>query len=224
MKTVKVKVFSLSELSEKAQQRAHDDYQSTHDEIAWSDENRQTLEAFEKVFPIQITDWSYGGRGEGVTFRSDMDGKVEELSGVRLATYLWNNYKNQLFEEKYYKSWQTLTRVSHKKVKSEKMTKETGWTNPEVLGKYWNKYKGLQLEHSCVLTGYCMDDEILDPIYAFLDKPRNINFLDLLEECFDAWIKACNRDVDYQNSFEYFEKEAEANDYEFLESGKRKCF
>lgn len=64
-----------------------------------------------------------------------------------------------------------------------------------------------------------MDNEILDPIYQFLDSPRNINFLELLEECFNAWVKACNQEIENQDSDEYIADHLEANNYEFTEEG-----
>lgn len=220
MRTIETKLYQFEELSEESKQRAIEKWRSEDTEIAWASENRDTMEKFAEIFPIKVTDWSYGGRGEGVSFRFTCDDCIEELSGQRLATYIWNNYKSDLFKGKYYHSQKfglTDHRLIHRRVKSKQIT-----NNCPNKGKWSNSYySGLFLETSCVLTGYCMDDDILDPIYKFLDKPSNQTFRDLLENCFDEWIKACNRDIDWQNSDEYISETISANDYEFEEDGTR---
>jgi hypothetical protein len=61
---------------------------------------------------------------------------------------------------------------------------------------------------------------LLDEIWKFLDKPDNRDFKELLQDCFDSWIKACNDDIDHQNSDEFIIEEIEANDYQFTENGE----
>ena len=218
MRTIELKLYKFEELSEEAKQKAIEDWRSNDTEIAWASENRQTMEKFAEIFPIKVTNWSYGGCGEGVSFRFTADDYIEELSGQRLATYIWNNYKSDLFKGKYYHSQKfglTDHRLIHRRVKSKQIT-----TNCPNKGKWSNSYySGIFIETSCVLTGYYMDDVILDPIYKFLDKPTNQNFRELLEDCFNEWIKACNQDVEWQNSDKYIIETIEANGYEFTEDG-----
>lgn len=223
MRTIRIKLYKFSELSKKAQAAAIEEYRNdtASEPLAWADENRDSLDKFAEIFPIEVREAYYGDRGEGVSFYFTCEDAIEELSGQRLATYIWNNYKDDLYKGKYFKSWTSKERVSHRKVKSQLISKATGWTNKEIFGQYWNTYSGLTLEHSCVLTGYYMDDEILEPIYKFLDKPRDINFKDLLEECFNAWVKAGNSDIEDQNSDEYITDTITSNDYEFTKDGKR---
>lgn len=102
MRTITTTVYQFSELSDKAKENAIEKYRNSDREYFWLEENRETMEKFAELFPIKVTNWSYGGRGEGVSFTSSMDGAVEELTGQRLATYLWNNYKKDLFNGKFY--------------------------------------------------------------------------------------------------------------------------
>jgi hypothetical protein len=217
MKTIEIKLYQFDELSEEAKEKAIEDYRDSNTEITWASENRDTMEKFADIFPIKIRDWSYGGRGEGVSFYFTADDTIEELSGQRLATYIWNNYKSDLFKGKYYRHLKDGSkRIFHKRIKSQQLTnkgRHCDWINAY--------YSGITLDNSCVLTGYCMDMDILDPIYKFLEKPTNANFKELLEECFDAWIKACNADVDWQNSDEYISEELANNDCEFEEDGTK---
>jgi len=219
MKTIEIQLYKFSELSETAKQTAIENYRNKNDEYFWADENRATMETFAEIFPIKVTNWSYGGRGEGVSFHFTADDAIENLSGVRLSTYLWNNYKTELFKGKYYHSQSfglTDKKLKHKRVKSIEIT-----NNCPNKGKFSNSYySAIQLETCCVLTGYCMDDDILQPIYDFMNKPTAQNFNELLEDCFNAWVKSCNDDADYQISEEFISEELENNEQYFTEDGK----
>lgn len=86
--------------------------------------------------------------------------------------------------------------------------------------KYDKKYKPL-LDGNCPFTGYCVDENFLDPIRNFMKKPTNTTFKELMEECVYECLKAIEADYDHQNSMEFFKEECEANEYEFNENGKR---
>lgn len=218
MKTIEVKVFSISELADKAKQKAIKNYIDEGHEYFFADENRQTLERFADLFNLKIRNWSYGDRGSGVSFYFN-NTDVEGLSGFRLSRYIWNNYGNDLFKSVYRSMGKldlTEKRIRHNRVKSKEIT-----TGPNK-GKFSNSYNSaIFKDNCCVLTGYCMDESILSPVYEFLKKPTNISFKDLMEECFDSWVKGCEDDLDYYNSDEFIEEEMEANDYLFLEDGTR---
>lgn len=120
----------------------------------------------------------------------------EELSGQRLATYLWNNYRTDIYSAKYYSicnGHKGAVGVNSKSRKS-KIQFESG---------------------NCPLTGYSMDNHILTPMWEFIDKPDSRDFKELISDCFDAWVKGCNDDIDFQNSDEYIKDAIIANEYEF---------
>jgi hypothetical protein len=214
MKTIQINTYKFSELSEEAKQNAIEEYRSNNTEYFWACENRQSLEKFADIFPITVKDWSYGGRGEGVYFKFNTDDNIEELSGQRLALYLWNNYKNDIYSKKYHYV-KSHNKINHKRVKSELIKKGSN------AGLYHNSYySAIFIEtYNCPLTGYCIDNSLLDEIWKFIDKPDSRNFRDLLEDCFNEWVKDCNADVDYQNSDECITETIEANDYDFDEEG-----
>ncbi len=194
-------VYKFDELSDRAKEKARDWMRESNYELGypWADETRQSLEAFAKLFPITLKDWSYGGRGEGVYFSID-DENIEGLKGLRLHRWLMNNIHPRIFKGKYYST-----------------------VGKHVDGKYTytNRHSNCQLESSCPLTGYCMDEVLLDPVHAFLKKPAlDVTLKDLLEDCFHAWVKEASNDADYQNSDEAIDESIHANDYEFDENGK----
>lgn len=202
MKTIELKIYSFDELSEEAKEVAIENYRNNNTEVFWASENRDTMEKFAELFPIKVTHWEYGGRGEGVDFHFTADDTIEELSGTRLATYIWNNYRNEIYKPKQYWICQ-------------------GHHNAVGMNAKHRNSKIFLDRFGCPLTGYCMDDDIIAPLFDFMDKPTNQNFKELLEDCFDEWIKACNTDIEWQNSDEYITEELVNNGYEFEEDGTK---
>jgi hypothetical protein len=214
-RTVRTKVYKFSELGEPAKQKALDKLRiESYERPGWDEENINSMKAFAEIFPIKLTNWSVGGSMEYVSFGFETDREeIEELSAQRLSTYIWNNYKNSLYKGKFYNGLYGYNKsITHKRVKTVK------YKNGNI-GNYY--YSAITFDNNCPLTGYCGDHSLLDPIYEFMKKPRNITFRELLEECFEKWIKYFNEDRDYQSSDEFLEEEAEANEYEFTQDGRR---
>jgi hypothetical protein len=83
-----------------------------------------------------------------------------------------------------------------------------------------NNYKDI-LSKDCPLTGVFYDEAILQPIHNFLKKPyQDINFYKLLDRCIKSFCEAVADDIQNQNSDNYISEFLEANEYQFLESGK----
>jgi hypothetical protein len=200
MRTKTVTLYKFAELSETAKQKAYDNWLAGDRNNPWANENINTLFAFKKIFPITL------GHNDLTQFSFAGDDEIEQLRGQRLANYIWNNYKSQIYKGRYYST-------SMKKIKVDK-------EHPAGLT-YTKRYSRIQLDNCCVLTGYCMDDEILNPIYTFLNKPdENITFGELMQKCIDNFKDAVEKDDEYSYSMEFFMDEAEANDYEFTENGE----
>ena len=197
MREVTMKVYSVEELSEKALCRAYDNW-SINSDYPWGNENEKSTVEFEKVFPIQVYSWEYGGGYDYVRFNMTCEEEVEELEGFRLAKYIWNNYRLDIYKGKYYSK------------------------GKYVDGKYSyvSRHSKIKLEKDCPLTGYYLDYDILEPIWDFLDSPRpNVTFKDLMEECLDKWINACEGDCDSYYSKDNFIETAKDNEWEFYEDG-----
>ena len=186
-------IFLLAELSTAARETAYSEWLSTF-EYPWSSDNRNTLDAFERIFNIKVTDWSYDTCKYSYRFTSQYSAEEEELSGIRLLKYLVNNYWHTLFKPRTY----------------------------YLKGNFKKQRKSRVLtDSSCVLTGYCADEDILKPIYHFLNSPdTDTTLYDLMDKCLDSFFKSCRDDMEYQCSEECFEESCEANKYEFLENGK----
>jgi hypothetical protein len=201
--SIEYKLYKYEELSEEAKEKALQDFNS-EDTYPWYDENKDVLEKFAKIFNISINGWEYGYH-KYVNFSMDCEyEEIEELTGIRLVKYLWNNYKNDILKGKYYS------------------TKRYYDENKKYHYKY--RHSKIILNNDCVLTGYYLDMDILDPIYKFLEQPNNnITFKELIEECLTSWVNACDNDIKYYYSSENLQELSQDNEYEFLEDGTIFC-
>jgi hypothetical protein len=202
MRTEKIKIYKFNELSDEAKEKAIEDYRN-QDHYFFGSDNEASLKAFENIFPIKIRDWSYGGnRGDGIKYTLKCDDTIAGLSGQRLATYIWNNYR-EIYKGKYYSS---------------KMI-PTGRDTPPMYN-YKFRYSKCTLETGYNLTGYCADSYLLDTIFDFMNKPTDRTFEELMNDCLNEWISQCTKDIEYNNSEECIENNFEDNEYEFYETGE----
>ena len=186
-------IFQLAELSAAARRTAYDEWLKGFD-YSYSSVNQNTLDAFERTFNIKVYDWFYDIYKYSYRFTSHYSGEEENLKGIRLLKYIVNNYWHILFKPRtyYHKS-------NHKKQRKSRIF----------------------MDDSCVLTGYCADEDILKPIYDFLKTPdTHTSLYDLMDKCLDSFFKSCRDDMEYQCSEANFEESCVANDYEFLENGE----
>ena len=201
MKVITKTVYTVDELSPDALERAHMDYLSDGDYYHWADENAATLKAFTDIFPVIVRDYEYGYHNY-INFEMDngLDDEVYDFTGIRLAKWLWNNYRDRLYKGKFYST-----------------------PGKYVDGKYTYKsrHSKIILDNCCPLTGYCVDDAILAPIYKFMASPDNYQTLeDIMNDCLQSWVYACRDDVEAAESLESFIDMAQANEWTFTKEGK----
>jgi hypothetical protein len=206
MKIIKIKVYTLNELSDKAKKHAYNKWLSDF-QYHWNKENEDSIKAFAAVFPVTIKNWSYGGNDSRVEFymtghnhfNSD---QVEDLEGWKLARYIWNKFRFDIYKPKQY--W--ICNGRHNTVGENAKHRES---------------KILITGENCPLTGFIMDQYLLDPIVKFLNHPdERTTFRSLMKDCFSEWVMGCERDLEYAQSFERFKEEAEANEWLFRENGE----
>jgi hypothetical protein len=180
---------SIQELSERAQETAFHNWLSC-DAYGWHGENRDTLDNFTEAYRLRNVRFEYGGRGSyaSATVTDDYNWQ-EEPTGVRLATWIYNNFAWDLYSPKTY----------YKQGKPRKSR--------------------VQVEESCP-TGYCLDYDIRQPLRDFLRSPKNgVTFEELIQDCLDAWVSACESDMEASTTFEAFLETCEANEYSFNPCG-----
>lgn len=210
MKTVRIKIFEFNELSEKAKEKAIQNVKNNFDlHSHYSNEYLETMDKFvEGMLGAKYTNYCLGGQGAHINVILDcFTNEQLELSGLRLARFIWNNFEHFLYKGKYFSLWS----------KTEKSFKHYPNGYPVLKFRY---SKVLKVGENCNLTGVCTDESILAPMYEFLKSPKNITFEELINECLDSFLKDYEKSLDYANSAEYIAEHCEANEIEFLESGK----
>lgn len=223
MRTIRRKVYKFSELSEQAKEKAVNNFRKNGIDTDYIyDEAYQTVKEFHKLFGTSE------GRSTWLECNTDsIDDNILQLKGVRLRTYLLNNFGDSLYSGKYYNSWSSDKKLFHKKVTS-RFTELRGRGEDSTY--YWNVYYGLPLvpyNHSCELTGVCYDEDLLQPIYDFIEKGHNtdsfkyVTLQMLLDDCFESLERSLEDEVESRNSDEAIIEEIEANEYEFLQDGSR---
>ena len=207
MKTIEIKLFHFEELTEEVQQKIIEGEQSHRYEHnhPWEHESRATLDAFCELFPVKWESydewnihWSYTG-----------EENHEELKGTRLMSHLWNEYQHALYKGKYYSS-------SMRKV-------PVDTEHPAGLEYTHRRSRAMKTNNCCVLTGYCMDDDILAPIYEVLDgKNLQSTFKDVLGDCMESFRKSWQEEQEHWSSEECIREELQDdNSYYEQDSTKR---
>lgn len=210
MKTITINVYAVSELSKEAKDKAYNKWLE-HVDYPWAGENEASLKAFADLFPVTIKNWAYGDRNHGVSFTFTGSDEQAELSGIKLMGHLLHNYFDAIYTGKYY----------GKLVNTFKDGTPIPKSKEHPAGsRHVKRYSRVLFEDACP-TGYTIDLDLSDPIRDFLAKPDNTTFEGLLEKCFSSWVRACESDLEWCTSMEYFEEECEANDRMFDKTGRR---
>lgn len=189
---IETPVYHFDQLSDEAKEKAREWWRNLEaNDPAWAAERRDSLDAFCKQFPVKATDWSYDQWNYSIDAKFTDEEALGELSGPRLAAWLWNNHSRVLVVRKEY-----------------------------AVGKRKRLSRIQYEETSCVFTGYCMDENLLDPIRAFLKKPTSRTLEDLLGDCLQSWGQAAMNDCKWINEDAQVDETIEANEYEFDGQGE----
>lgn len=216
MRTVRTKIYQFNELNDNAKQVAIEKERENLCTAFAYDEAHNTVIKFNELFNLKN-----GSNSWLDCYTSNIDDDILELKGFRLHKYILNNYGSFLFNKKYLKSGQNRTdkpSFTHPMMEVKKISQGKN------KGLYYvSYYSNFKKDNSCVLTGVYFDDEMLQPIYDFLEKRDfkncTITFYHLLNNCFEAIEKTIEREIEYMNTDEYLIENIESNEYEFTENG-----
>jgi hypothetical protein len=195
MRVIEVLIYNIDELSEKAKEKAFNKWLNDN-MYPWNSDNEKTLNTFAEIFPVRIKNWEYGYQNF-INFDFIGAEEYKEIKGIKLLKFLYNNYFEYLFKGRYYSLY---SRTNGKSLKS--------------------RYSKIIFDNCCTLTGYWLDQDILQPIYDFLKKPNKcITFYDLMKKCLNNWVKACKNDFESYNTEENFIEESQINEWEYTAEG-----
>jgi len=220
MKIIETAVYSFNELNPEAQQTAIDNYRNNgiYTQYNW-DEAHKSVKEFCKVFNV-----STGSRSWLDVYTGQVDDNILELKGLRLRTYLINNFWSQIYTPKYLKHSELRTEAPTKWHRMRGYRKIEQGPNKGLISVTY--YSSLKREYSCPLTGVTWDMDLLDPIVKFIDKYREYpsaeyqTFKDLLEDGFSGLKKTLEDEDEYKNSDEAIREDLENNENEYTEDGE----
>jgi hypothetical protein len=199
MRKVEITVFKFEELKEDVKQKVFSNWCSEAD-YPFASDNAHTLKEFERIFPVKVKDYKYGDMYKEIDFSIDTENYnyygIEDLEGIRLYKFIYNNYYDELFraKSKAYKSYTGAMKYYKSKVYNE--------------------------PYDCPLSGYYIDYDILKPLYDYLEKPNfDLSLWDLMNECLQEWLKACDNDYDNYYSMDSFIESDECNNIEYYADG-----
>lgn len=200
MRQETINIYRFSELSEKAQRRAWEngpDFSGDYD-----DDFINTLDAFERIFDIDVWDYRVGDCIYSPHYKYTKAGAACDCPDgdpIRVAKYMWNNYAEYITKGKYYSRGR--------------------WIDGQYQHKSRNSKATFELDN-CPLTGCCYDMDILGPVLDCLHYKRFFNSIDdLFQECLTHFFRVWDAEKEYYGSIEHFAEMADCNDFEFLETG-----
>lgn len=213
MKTITLKLFTLSELNPEAKEKALNKLTEEAAENFYCDDAVKSLEKFCELFNVKHRqiDFLYPYRN---SYKIEHIEEQLNLSGPRLVSFLWSNFGRDIFKPKYIGCLETNEYIKHKRVKSpEKPYKNGNRFNPY--------YSGCQVEYSCNLTGVCYDMDILDSIVnVMLCKDLKSTLEEVIEAGIDNLCKSIQSEYEYQTSEEGIIEYLDGTDRKFLEDGR----
>lgn len=210
-RTIRTKIYKFAELNSEAQQKAINTLRNS-DVISSEyiyNEAHKTVKKFNDIFNLKE------GRNSWLDFNTNnIDDNILELKGLRLHKYILNNYSISLYKGKYFSLW-SKTEKSFKHYKEGYPTLKS--RNSKVI-----------FNNECVLTGYCYDLDLLQPIYDFIERYKllagyysTITLNDLITSCFESLDKSLKNEEEYLYSEENINEYIDSNEVEFLINGKQ---
>lgn len=207
MRTIETKIYTFDELSEAAKQRAINDYNNNERFEYLFDDANNTIRAFCDIFPAE-----QGGNSLFYLVAKEDNAYNDNVRGERLQRYIWNNYGRKIFTSKYY-GVKANYPIKHNRIQS------ITYRNGNTFNGY---YSAIFVDNLDVLTGVCYDDDLLKPIYEFLNQrnPENIGMEELIKRCGKSLEESVTSEIEYLCSNESVSEALTVNDYEFFEDGK----
>ena len=211
MKTIKLNIYPFEELSEKAKETALCQFNNIDSSYIY-DEAYKTVKKFHEVFGTKE------GSRSWLRVQTNFEENVENLKGLRLRTYIINNFWEEICTPKFIGSMDKNVIVGHKRIKS------TQHDNGNVSNHY---YSGAKKEVSCPLTGVCYDISLLNPIIQFVNNYDAMkdyySYMDidtLMNDCFNELEQDIESEVQAMGEDDFKIEHIEANEIEFLENGQ----
>jgi len=191
MKTISI--YEFSELSENVKQKVLENFDTEliNTDHIYSDSGR-TFKKFKENIAYKLKHM-----------------ENEDITGLRLHKWILNNLYSELFKPKFIGSIDKI--IKHKRLEN------NYYKSGNVSSHY---YSAINVNDSCVLTGVCYDDDILKPIYDFLNNPcEHTIFKDLINKCKDSLNNSVEKEINWYYTDEGNIEHLSQQDYVYSENG-----
>lgn len=197
MRTKTIKLYKFNELSDDAKKKAIEHYRELvirSEDIPWQHEILQSFKAVYETAGVRLKDYSLGLCSHSYAkIDWDHSDPVYHLSGARALGWIENNVIDKL----------RITRAEYRRNRKDFIR--------------WRYRVGAV--KSCPFTGVCYDDHFLETLQREAKNGRTLGDIFRIELP-ETYVRLLQAEYDYQVSDEGITDEIEANDREFLESGK----
>tara|TARA_R110000772_G_scaffold19922_4_gene55397 strand:+ start:451 stop:1101 length:651 start_codon:yes stop_codon:yes gene_type:complete len=210
MRTKTIEIYEFHELDIPVQQSVVDRVEVSTEFIY--QEAEATVDAFCKAFNVKthMNSWLQFACWNPY-LDHEYEQEVHELTGMRLRTYLINNYGYILEKGKYYGNLSK----THKNGNPILVSKE----HPVGM-RHLKRYSKVIFERCCNLTGVCYDISIMKPIYNFIDNPNESDTINVLfDNCFNSLEIDIKDEEDYHHTDDAKAEQVEIDDNEYLKDG-----
>jgi len=193
MKTKTINIYSYSELSKEAKEKALQKYREYNQEIFWQEEMLESLKGlFKNCSGISLKDYSLGEYNSWIKVDFTNE-EVENFTGKRAMAWIENNLLYNI-------------RISYYGEKRKE------------LRKYGSYYYAGKIK-PCPFTGVCYDEDLLDDLLKEIKEGTDLKTA--FEGLATIYQKIINDEIEYENSEEYIREHFEANEYEFDKEGNQ---
>lgn len=193
-------LYKFDELDEDIQERLVSQCAKCHADD-WDGEYRDTLKELEKLFGVKCIDWQVDGWSHGYTLYAEYDD---------YAHFLLSDAAEDDTDE--YEEFGYLALRGNRAMGKcwTKWEREVVRGNYHHIGKH-SRYSrvvfgGLH-DGSYPLTGFCADNDALDPLWDMMEGKHvkdGMTIAEMIDACFEAFFTAWENDIRYRTSEEYF--------------------
>ena len=210
-------LYKFDELDEDIQERLVSRFAEAHEDD-WADEYRDTLKELEKLFGVKCEGWSVDGwshdyhlyahygtyartRLEDAANSGDEDYSYLALRGNRAMGKCWTEWEREVVKGNYYfgPMHGTIGKDAHYVCRQSKVL-----------------FDGLH-DGSCPLTGFCADNDALDPLWDMMEGKHikdGMTIAEMIDACFESFFTSWEKNIRYATSEACFRENEMAEWYD----------
>jgi hypothetical protein len=179
----------------------------------WEHEYRDTLKKLEELFGVKCKDWSVDGWSHDyylyVDYSTYFHFSLEDAAEC--------NREEDNESEYWYLSLKGNRAMGKCWTKWEREVVRGNWHYVGKHSRYSRVvFSGLH-DGSCPLTGFCADNDALDPLWDMMEGKHikdGMTIAEMIDACFESFFTSWEKDIRYHQSEEYFRENEMAEWYD----------